>query len=164
MSVDEQVLIQRGDPELDKTKFERHKDWKLTNAPTEFQRLMQHVLRSLLNTKALIKKKFDLEVYETMSVDEQVLIQRGDPELDKTKFERHKDWKLTNAPTEFQRLMQHVLRSLLNTKALIKKKFDLEVYETMSVDEQVLIQRGDPELDKTKFERHKDWKLGIALK
>ncbi|GIY64828.1 hypothetical protein CDAR_520851 [Caerostris darwini] len=50
--------------------------------------------------------------------------------------------------------MQHVLRSLLNTKALIKKKFDLEVYETMSVDEQVLIQRGDPELDKTKFE---DW-------
>ncbi|GIY38514.1 hypothetical protein CDAR_617371 [Caerostris darwini] len=29
MSVDEQVLIQRGDPELDKTKFERHKDFDL---------------------------------------------------------------------------------------------------------------------------------------
>ncbi|GIY76389.1 hypothetical protein CDAR_286431 [Caerostris darwini] len=51
--------------------------------------------------------------------------------------------------------MHHVL----NIKALIENKFDLEVYETMSVDEQVLIQRGDPELDKTKFERHKDWDL-----
>ncbi|GIY61031.1 retrovirus-related Pol polyprotein from transposon 412 [Caerostris darwini] len=74
--------------------------------------------------------------------------------------------RLTNAPTEFQRLMPHVLGPLLNTKALIEKKFDLEVYETTSVDEQVLIQRGDPELDniisnfrKRKFERHKDWDL-----
>ncbi|GIY04028.1 hypothetical protein CDAR_56621 [Caerostris darwini] len=48
----------------------------------------------------------------------------------------------------------------------IEKKFDLEVNQTMSVGEQVLIQRDDPELDKTisifkkrKFERHKDWDL-----
>ncbi|GIY73882.1 hypothetical protein CDAR_601031 [Caerostris darwini] len=43
---------------------------RLTNAPTEFQSLSHHVLGPLLNIEALIEKKFDLEVYQTMSVDE----------------------------------------------------------------------------------------------
>ncbi|GIY65218.1 retrovirus-related Pol polyprotein from transposon 412 [Caerostris extrusa] len=82
-----------------------------------------------------------------------------------TKIERIVS-RLTNAPTEFQRLIYHVLGPLLNIKALMEKKFVLEVYQTMSVDEQVLIQRGDPNLDKTisiftkrKLERHKNWDL-----
>ncbi|GIY46772.1 reverse transcriptase [Caerostris darwini] len=43
---------------------------RLTKAPTEFQGLMHHVLGSLLTTEALIEKKLDLEVYQTMSLEE----------------------------------------------------------------------------------------------
>ncbi|GIY20589.1 hypothetical protein CDAR_580791 [Caerostris darwini] len=71
--------------------------------------------------------------------------------------------RINKCPLEFEALIDTGSDSVIS---LIEKNFDLEVYQTMSVDEQVLIQRGDPEMDKIisifkkgKFERHKDWDL-----
>ncbi|GIY26710.1 hypothetical protein CDAR_239551 [Caerostris darwini] len=59
----------------------------------------------------------------------------------------------SNVMYGFRNIKMCAARVLGKTKVDISldsvKNFDLDVYQTMSVDEQVLIQRGDPELNKT---------------